>query len=50
MPNNQKKGGKPGYIGRITNAGAQRVEAPIPQKDNGGKVNVRVGDDLRIKR
>lgn len=47
---NRNRNGKPGYIGRITNAGAQRVEAPIPQANNGGKTNVKTGDDLRVKR
>lgn len=38
-----------GYIGRIGNTGAQRVEAPIANNANKGKTIVKTGDDLRTK-
>lgn len=36
-----------GYIGRISNAGAQRVQAPITPKQSKAKNTVVRGGDLR---
>lgn len=36
-----------GYIGRITNAGAQRVEAPVNPGNKKGKAVIKTGNDLR---
>jgi len=38
---------KSGYIGKISNSGAQKVEAPVKPKTNTGKSTVKSGDDLR---
>lgn len=43
---NGRRGGW-GYIGRITNAGAQHVEAPIDPGNKKGKEIVITGQDLR---
>lgn len=37
---------KSGYIGRISNQGAQQVKAPLPQK-TGKQPRVKEGSDLR---
>ncbi len=52
MPNNSKnrdtgKSGGRGYIGRISNNGAQRVEAPISTNSKRGNEVVKTGKDLR---
>ena len=49
MPNNRNRntGGKPTYTGRISNSGAQRVEAPVNAGSKSGKVVVKTGNDLR---
>lgn len=36
-----------GYIGRISNGGAQVVKAPNQLKANRGKTIVKTGNDLR---
>lgn len=38
-----------GYIGRISNAGAQRVVAPINNNGKKGTTTVKTGGDLRTK-
>ena len=38
-----------GYIGRISNSGAQRVEAPIRPDSKKGTATVKTGGDLRTK-
>lgn len=38
---------KPGYIGKIENAGTQYVQAPNQKKPNGSKGTVIRGKDLR---
>ena len=38
---------KSGYIGKISNAGAQLVEAPVKPKAQTGKSVKKTGDDLR---
>ena len=38
---------KKGYVGRIANTGAQKVEAPCAVKAAKGKAGVRQGKDLR---
>lgn len=40
----EKKGG---YIGKITNAGAQKVQAPISNSGKKGNATVKKGEDLR---
>ena len=49
MPNNRNRntGGKPTYIGRISNSGAQRVEAPITPNGKKGTAQIKTGNDLR---
>lgn len=39
--------GKPGYEGRISNAGAQFVEAPFKHQVSRPKAKVTTGKDLR---
>lgn len=36
-----------GYIGKIKNAGVQKVSAPVSQGKKAGKSTVKKGDDLR---
>lgn len=36
-----------GYTGRITNSGAQRVEAPITPNGKKGTAQIKTGNDLR---
>ena len=36
-----------GYIGKISNAGAQFVKAPVKPAGSGGKTVKHTGDDLR---
>ena len=38
---------KSGYIGKITNAGAQVVKAPVAQNSKKGNATVKQGNDLR---
>lgn len=40
----EKKGG---YIGKITNAGAQKVRAPISNSGKKGNATVKKSEDLR---
>ena len=40
---------KNGYVGKISNAGVQVVEAPVKPKAKKGKTVVKKGDDLRSK-
>lgn len=54
MPNNSRNMGRDngrrngrGYIGRISNTGAQRVEAPIDPNGKRGKEIIKRGNDLR---
>ena len=54
MPDNSRNRGRDygsrngrGYIGRISNDGAQRVEAPIDPNGKRGKEIVKRGNDLR---
>ena len=52
MPKNTNNRGRGqrsewGYIGRISNAGSQRVEAPIDPGNKKGKEIVKTGRDLR---
>ena len=50
MPNkNGKDNGRRGfgYVGRIQNSGAQRVEAPVSPGSAKTKPTVKTGDDLR---
>ena len=54
MPDNSRNRGRDygsrngrGYIGRIRNDGAQRVEAPIDPNGTRGKEIVKRGNDLR---
>ena len=52
MPRKQQSGDKRrgfGYIGRISNSGSQRVEAPISQNIKKGTSQVKTGSDLRTK-
>ena len=42
-----KNGGRPGYAGRIQNAGAQKVQAPFGTGAKKGKSTVKTGGDLR---
>ena len=44
-----KNGGRPGYAGRIQNAGAQKVQAPFSTGAKKGKSTVKTGGDLRTK-
>lgn len=37
------------YIGKIKNTGTQKVTAPYPQGNGGGKSVVKTGNDLRQK-
>ena len=46
MPDNSRNRGRD-YIGRISNDGAQRVEAPIDPNGKRGKEIVKRGNDLR---
>ncbi len=46
---NGKRRGGFGYIGRISNSGAQRVEAPIRPDSKKGTATVKTGGDLRTK-
>lgn len=39
-----------GYIGKIGNTGAQKVEAPYAPKATKGKSTVKRGEDLRGKK
>lgn len=36
-----------GYIGKIKNSGAQKVEAPVKADGKRGKATVKHGNDLR---
>lgn len=47
MANKDSKRGGYGYTGRISNSGAQRVEAPVNAGSKSGKVVVKTGNDLR---
>lgn len=40
---------KNGYVGKISNAGTQVVEAPVQPKGKKGKTVVKKGGDLRSK-
>lgn len=42
-----KSGSKPTYIGKVTNAGNQHVEAPIKQSEAKKGAKVTTGKDLR---
>lgn len=41
-----KDNGRPGYAGKISNAGGQKVEAPFKTSTKSNAV-IRTGDDLR---
>lgn len=40
-------GSKSGYVGKIANTGAQKVEAPCAIKPAKGKASTKQGNDLR---
>ncbi len=47
MPSKDNKRGGFGYIGRISNSGAQRIEAPITPNGKKGTAQIKTGNDLR---
>lgn len=47
MANKDSKRGGCGYTGRISNSGAQRVEAPITPNGKKGTAQIKTGNDLR---
>ena len=52
MPRDNKDSGRKrgfGYIGHISNSGAQRVVAPIASDGKKGTSTVKTGNDLRTK-
>jgi len=38
---------KSGYTGKVTNAGAQKIDAPVAAQGKKGKTTVVTGRDLR---
>ena len=42
-----KNDGRPGYAGKIQNAGAQKVQAPFSTSGKKGKSTIKSGNDLR---
>lgn len=47
MASKDNKRGGYGYTGRISNSGAQRVEAPITPNGKKGTAQIKTGNDLR---
>ena len=47
MPSKDTKRGGFSYIGRISNSGAQRVQAPIATNGKKGTTHIKTGNDLR---